>query len=111
MHIHPDHDDVQLRIPFLANILRRIRVAGCAFDKGEAVPEVHCVAAPVKDDLGTVIEALSMTVPASRFLPRQAELKRAIVSAAADVTSQVAKAGDAQVAVTRDDPSRGSQGT
>ncbi|WP_020415712.1 IclR family transcriptional regulator [Amycolatopsis sp. ATCC 39116] len=76
----------------LRNELHQVRVAGCAYDVGEAVAEVHCVAAPVTDDRGVVVAAVSMTVPASRFLPRKAELKRAVMSAGGRISAAIAAA-------------------
>lgn len=71
----------------LTTELEQIRRTGCAFDSGEAVPDVHCAAAPIKDEGGSVVAALSVTVPANRFLARKPELTRAVVSAAAEVST------------------------
>lgn len=76
----------------LASELQRIRMSGCALDSGEALAEVHCVGAPIKDDFDSVIAALSITVLASRFLPRTAELKRAVASAAAEISARIVRA-------------------
>jgi DNA-binding IclR family transcriptional regulator len=73
--------------------LHKVRIEGCAFDAGEAVPEVHCVAAPIRDDLGSVLAALSITAPASRFLPVGPSLKRAVVNAATAVSERIKQAG------------------
>ncbi len=73
----------------LSQELTSIRAAGCAFDAGEAVTEVHCVAAPVRDEMGSVVAAISMTVPASRFVPQRNELRRAVTAAAADVSRRM----------------------
>jgi DNA-binding IclR family transcriptional regulator len=89
----------------LAQELDTVRTAGCAFDLGEAVAEVHCVAAPVRDDLGAVVAAISMTVPASRFAPARNEFKRAVVAAASEVSKRIAAAaGPPVLTVIRDDP-------
>lgn len=77
--------------------LRMVRAAGCGFDNGEVTPEVHCVAAPVKDDLGVVAAAVSISVPASRFLPRKAELKRAVIAAGAEITRSIREAANGRV--------------
>lgn len=45
----------------LTTELERIRHTGCAFDSGEAVPDLHCAAAPIKDEAGSVVAALSVT--------------------------------------------------
>lgn len=74
--------------------LRSVLRTGCAFDSGEAVAEVHCVAAPIRDELGVVIAALSMTAPATRFVPAQKEYRRAVIAAAAEVSRTIAQADD-----------------
>ena len=66
----------------LKGVLRR----GCAFDMAEAVPEVHCVAAPIRDEMGVVVAAMSLTAPATRFVPAQHEFRRAVIAAAADAS-------------------------
>lgn len=89
----------------LADELVTVRKAGCAFDQGEAAAEVHCVAAPVRDDLGTVVAAVSMTVPAGRFDPARNELRRAVIAAAAEVSERLAAGSTpAAPAFVRDDP-------
>lgn len=44
-----------------------IRKRGIGFDLGEAVEDVYCVAAPVRDDFGQVVAAVSMSAPVTRF--------------------------------------------
>ncbi len=89
----------------LAKELETVRKAGCAFDQGEAVAEVQCVAAPVRDDLGAVVGAISMTVPASRFAPARNEYRRAVIAAAADTSKRIAATIDPpQLSIVRDDP-------
>lgn len=90
----------------LARELATVRSAGCAFDRAEAVAEVHCVAAPVRDELGSVVAAISMTVPASRFLPSRAEFRRAVVTGAAAISRRMAtETGRPALPATRDDQS------
>ncbi|MFJ4634057.1 IclR family transcriptional regulator [Streptomyces sp. NPDC088847] len=50
----------------LADELRRIRRAGIAYDRQESRPGLNCVAAPVLTPGGTVLAALSVSVPGSR---------------------------------------------
>ncbi|WP_235022362.1 IclR family transcriptional regulator [Amycolatopsis alkalitolerans] len=71
--------------------LERVRSAGFALDLGEAVSDVRCVAAPVRDDLGTVVAALSMSVPVSRFGPAQSEYAGVVVAAAHEVSRAIAE--------------------
>lgn len=57
----------------LANQLDQIRAAGVAFEAGESNPDVSCVAAPVRDHSGTVVAALSISVPDMRWNQRSPE--------------------------------------
>lgn len=89
----------------LVENLNAVRAAGFALDLGEAVPEVNCVAAPVRDALGSVVAALSMSVPASRFACHHARYKRAVLAAAHDVSRAVAESTSSPgTPTTRDDP-------
>ncbi|WP_081314827.1 IclR family transcriptional regulator [Rhodococcus pyridinivorans] len=87
----------------LAQELRSVVRCGYAFDAGEAVSEVHCVAAPVRDEMGVVVAAVSMSVPSNRFVPAQIELKNAVVAAAGEISRSVAAAVPISRA-HRDDP-------
>jgi len=78
----------------LRDALTVARSSGYAFDLGEAVAEVNCVAAPVRGDMGDVVAAVSISVPASRFVPRKQEFVRAVVSAARDITGAIANAAE-----------------
>ncbi|MGY0541528.1 IclR family transcriptional regulator [Nocardioides sp. YJ-D4] len=91
----------------LVRELDHVRSTGVAFDAGEAVTEVHCVAAPVRDDLGTVVAAISMSVPVSRFAPNKIELRKAVCATAAEITRKLARPRNNPVTVVRDDPSVG----
>jgi IclR family acetate operon transcriptional repressor len=74
---------------FLAEI-KRVRHAGFAFDRGEGSLLAVCIGAPILDDQGHAIAAMSISGPASRFNPKRdspaiasllkatAELSRAI---------------------------------
>lgn len=86
----------------LLKSLREIRDSGVAIDQGEAMADVHCVAAPVRDDLGFVVAAVSMSVPAHRFVPARAELTRAVQCAAREISRAVAESGEAAAPDTRD---------
>ncbi|WP_063002582.1 IclR family transcriptional regulator [Nocardia mikamii] len=88
----------------LAQELRSVLRSGCAFDTGEAVPEVYCVAAPVRDEMGLVVAAVSMSVPASRFVPAQAEFKKAVIAAGAEISRAIANSADPLLQTERDDP-------
>ncbi|KOS56520.1 IclR family transcriptional regulator [Rhodococcus rhodochrous] len=88
----------------LLDALAGVRSAGFAVDLGETVSEVHCVAAPVRDDLGSVVAAVSVSVPATRFVQRRPQLERAVVGAAHEITRAIAEARDCSPVLLRDDP-------
>ncbi len=52
--------------------LEQVRISGYALDRGEHEVEVRCVAAPVFDADGKVIAAISVSGPASRMDPIEA---------------------------------------
>lgn len=81
-----------------------VRNGGCAFDSGEAVTEVHCVAAPVRDEMGSVVAAVSMTVPATRFAPARNEFRRAVIAAGAEISRRITAPEQPALSVVRDDP-------
>jgi DNA-binding IclR family transcriptional regulator len=78
----------------LRDALAVARSSGFAFDMGESVAEINCVAAPVRGDMGDVVAAVSISVPASRFVPGKQEFVRAVVSAARNITSAIANAAE-----------------
>lgn len=65
--------------------LNQVRARHVAFDDGEAVAEVQCVAAPVRDEYGTVVAAVSVTVPTTRFRTRSDELRKSVCVAAGKI--------------------------
>lgn len=73
--------------------LERVRSNGYAVDRGEMLPEVHCVAAPVRGVDGGVVAAISLSVPVFRIDDRrEAELAREIRSCAAELSLRVGHA-------------------
>lgn len=81
----------------LLDELRLVRAAGHAVDHGEAVSDVSCLAAPIRDDLGSVVAALSVTVPDGRFQRRRNELHDAVCAAAREASTRIASAADNSV--------------
>ncbi|WP_020415699.1 IclR family transcriptional regulator [Amycolatopsis sp. ATCC 39116] len=83
--------------------LDQVRARQVAFDDGEAVAEVQCVAAPVRDEHGAVVAAVSVTVPATRFRPRSKELRKSVSVAAGKIGRRLsaASAGWRQGVLTR----------
>lgn len=70
-------------LPDLLNELDRTAARGYATDDGESTPDVRCVAAPIRDDSGEVVAAMSISVPAGRMgARRQRELAELVVEAA-----------------------------
>lgn len=47
--------------------LDRVRECGYAVDRGEALDGVHCVAAPIRDQQGRAIAAITITGPSTRM--------------------------------------------
>jgi DNA-binding IclR family transcriptional regulator len=66
----------------LAGELERIRERGYAYDHEETLVGLCCVAAPITDSGGTVISAVSLSVPEYRFRPKKDKYTAAILDAA-----------------------------
>lgn len=90
----------------LTKQLDDVRRSGVAHENGEVVPDVACVAAPVKDPFGLVVAAISLTGPAFRVEPKVKELSAAVRAAAAEITRCMAQAAATERTVPLDDPSR-----
>jgi DNA-binding IclR family transcriptional regulator len=69
--------------------LHQVRADGVAFDLGESEPDIRCVAAPIRDESGKVVAAISVTVPSSRFPQRQLELVSAVKAAANEISREL----------------------
>ena len=63
----------------LARVCAEVRAAGFAFDDGEYIAEVRCVAAPIRDPQGEIVASVGISSPVSRLQTR------AIPTAAAEV--------------------------
>lgn len=55
------------RLTHLNKALREVQQAGIAFDNEEAELGLRCVAAPVRDDQGKLVAAISVSSPTERF--------------------------------------------
>lgn len=86
--------------------LVRIREAGVAFDMGEAVDDVRCVAAAVRDELGEVIAAISLSSPVSRFDKHREKYARAIRQAASEISRLLVDCHEQAHDQSRDFPHR-----
>jgi IclR family KDG regulon transcriptional repressor len=69
--------------------LERVRRQGYAYDLEEAMTDLCCVAAPIRDHTGQVIAAMSMSVPAYRFHRSKLEYRQAIVRACHNVSERL----------------------
>ena len=58
---------------FRATIVR-VRKQGYAIDSGEYLPDVYCVAAPIRGNEGQTVAAMSISAPRSRFESTQESL-------------------------------------
>lgn len=70
--LHPFTSETITNITALMNHLEQVRSSGYALDRGEHEAEVRCVAAPIFDADGKVIAAISVSGPASRMDPIEA---------------------------------------
>lgn len=66
----------------LADELERVRERGYAYDHEETLVGLCCVAAPIYGSRGTVVAAVSLSVPAYRFRTRKSKYTAAILDAA-----------------------------
>lgn len=92
----------------LCRELEGVRSAGVAYDRGEAISDVHCVAAPVRDAMGSVIAAVSVTVPENRFARARAEFTQAVKNTAIEISRRLAKAEDTPAPPPVGDPTAAS---
>ena len=86
--------------------LDEVRRTGLAYEDGEVVAEVACVAAPVRDPFGATVAAISLTVPAARMAKRKVELSKALRQAATEFTKRLAESQTTNVTLPLDDPRR-----
>ena len=68
--------------------VRKIKKQGFAFDDGECHEGVQCLAAPIKDSSGTIIAAISVSVPKQRMSRTKREEIRVLVLQTAESISQ-----------------------
>jgi IclR family transcriptional regulator, KDG regulon repressor len=70
--------------------LVKIRAQGLAYDLGELVPDINCVAAPIFDGHGTVVAGLTISVPAYRFGACRATLVEPLKATARTISEAIA---------------------
>ena len=66
--------------------LERVRTQGYATDQEEAVLELCCVSAPIRDHTGNVVAAMSLSIPAYRFYPNREQYRLAIIAATQQIS-------------------------
>ncbi|WP_329188029.1 IclR family transcriptional regulator [Actinacidiphila glaucinigra] len=70
--------------------LDAVRERGVAVERRESNPDVSCVAAPVRDSVGRVVAALSISVPMIRWSEeRRAELEELAAKGAAELSERL----------------------
>ncbi len=73
----------------LLSELRGVRRRGYAYDIEEYMPELCCVAAPVRNHVGTVVAAVSFSVPVYRFRESKEAYKNIILEAAKRISENL----------------------
>jgi DNA-binding IclR family transcriptional regulator len=74
------------RLADLEDELRLVRDYGVAQEVEEFRPELACVAAPVRNDAGTVIGAMAMSTPLTDFTRRRVVLEDAVRQGAGELS-------------------------
>ncbi len=74
--------------------LEAVRHQGFAYDQEEVMVGLCCAAAPIRDETGEVVAAMSLSVPAYRFYPYRQRLTTAIVEAARRISTQLGYDGE-----------------
>jgi DNA-binding IclR family transcriptional regulator len=69
--------------------LVKIRKQEFAYDMGEIMPDLCCVAAPISNHTGKVIAAISMSVPTYRFKRSQTEYRDGVIRAARAISKRL----------------------
>ncbi|MCS7246494.1 MAG: IclR family transcriptional regulator, partial [Thermomicrobium sp.] len=82
--------------------LALVRAQGYALDRGETLPDVWCFGAPVRDANGSVVAALSISVPVTRISPTRAEeLATTVQRAARELSHRLGYAGSERTSIER----------
>ena len=83
-------------LPELLESLRRVRREGFALDEEEYIPGVICIGAPIRDQAGAVIGAISASMPKMRATDEHMAMTRAeILSATRALSEDYGAAPDA----------------
>ena len=73
--------------------LEGVRKRGFAYDIEEGLPEIRCVAAPIRDHTGEVVASMSFTVPAYRFASSEEKYRRALLQSVEEVSRNLGYTG------------------
>lgn len=84
--------------------MAKIRAQGIGFDLGEAVEDVFCAAAPIWDELGQVVAAMSMSSPVNRFTRHRDEYAQAVKAGAIETSRAIIDSALAPDDESRDYP-------
>lgn len=76
--------------------MERVRRRGYAYDIEEAVPELCCVAAPIRTYTGEVVASMSLSVPAYRFSASEEKYRTVLCEKAREVSRNLGYAGKKQ---------------
>lgn len=75
----------------LARVCRRVRSTGFALDDGEYLPEVRCLAAPIRDPNGEIVASVGISSPVTRLRrPLIARAAAEVVAAARAISKSLA---------------------
>jgi DNA-binding IclR family transcriptional regulator len=69
--------------------LEQVRQQGYAYDLEEIIPDLCCVAAPIRDHTGQVTAAMSIAAPAYRFQRSKNEFRAAVIRACQNVSKNL----------------------
>jgi DNA-binding IclR family transcriptional regulator len=70
--------------------LKRVRAQGYAFDHSEHEDDAECIGAPIKDHLGHVIAAISISGPQKKIgTPQERQFIKWVVEAASLISSKM----------------------
>lgn len=69
--------------------LERVRAVGYAYDLGETIEDLCCVAAPIFNHAGVNVAAISFSVPSYRFQRQQAAYRNVILDAARKISVEL----------------------
>ena len=75
-------------LPDLLESLRHVRREGVAFDREEFIPGVICIGAPIRDQAGAVIGAISASMPKMRATDEHVAMTRAEILSATRALSE-----------------------